>query len=150
MPKNIQSRLKGQVQFDQSIEKVWAFFMTPSLVSNCTPGLSNWAIKVPNQTFDLLFVWETPAQTKLIFPTQLSWQDIQPPQQLNFTAVTESKGFGTIQFSGTLKLVNLEVNKTDLEFTAVIQTNNPFINQLIKNALLKQIDQFFRCIKTKI
>ena len=150
MSKQIETKFNGQVDFQHDIAAVWQFITEPEQVSDCTPGLTDWREIEPQKMYDLWFLWLTPAQTKLIFPTKLSWKLLDPPNKFCFSAITKPKAFGKIQIDGEIILSEKEKADTMLEFTAVVQTTNPFINQLIKNVLPKQIDQFFQCVKSKL
>ncbi|MEM7331343.1 MAG: SRPBCC domain-containing protein [Chloroflexota bacterium] len=150
MPIKIKSKFVGQVQFSQSLNTVWRFLTSPQLASECTPGLTEWREISPRSEFHLSFLWETPAKTKLNFPTKLTWETLSPPEKLCFSAVTDPKTFGRIHLDGEMALIENKEAETTLEFTAVVQTTNPFINQLIKNVLPRQIDQFFKCVKSKL
>lgn len=147
---NKAARFKGEVQFDTPRQVVWQFITNPSLVSRCVPGLTHWEEIIPNQQFHLVVAWITQTKSNIKFPISLTWDSIEPPCFLSITATSHAKSMNQLRLEGEIHLAEQGDNQAVLEFTAVIHTQNPFFDHLIRNILPKQIDQFFIRVKNQL
>ena len=140
----------GEVPFDHPIQTIWQFITEPAKISHCVPGIIGWEEKIPQKKFLLSLTWISHTKTNIIIPTTLTWDSVSPPHQLQLTAIATPATLTPIKLEGQIDLLAKSANETLLKFTAVVQTPNPFLNQLVKNILPQQTERFFRCLKTTL
>ena len=149
-------RLTGSVNFSVPLTAVWALLTTPEQVGQCVPGLLKWEEVIPNFQFKLTLAWDGQNRSNIVIPASIQWHIIEPPYHsgqgavlgLSFQATPLS--MTQISFKSDIKLVQLDEKLTRLDFTAVGNTPNPFLDQILKNVLPKQIDIFFSCMMNKL
>lgn len=150
MEKQQQIHLTGNVIFPASIHTVWAYATTPVNLSRCVPGLIRWEEVEPNHVFHLKIAWMSQAKTQMTIPISITWDLIRPGESLTFTALAKPSNHSLIECAGDVQFRLAENDETEIGFTAVLKTPNPFLNQIIKNILPSQIDRFISCLKTNL
>lgn len=143
-------QLSGTVSFDAPLEQTWTYLTTPEKLSHCVPGLIQWHEADPNRTFHLKLAWFSQTKAQMVLPIAIEWNSLTPPTALSFSARAKPSASNLILATGDVAFTAVSPQETEVVFTAVIQTPNPFLDQIIKNILPTQIDQFISCLKTNL
>lgn len=150
MEKQKSIHLTGTVSFPASVSVVWPYATNPENLSRCVPGLIKWEEVKSNQVFHLKIAWLSQAKTQMTIPISITWDLVLPEERLNFTALAKPSTHSLIECAGDVQFQSKTERDTEIVFTAVLKTPNPFLNQIIKNILPTQIDRFIGCLKANL
>jgi len=142
--------ITGEIRLPATRQEVWDLLNDPAVLQRCIPGCT--AIEKRNPTEFFAHITAKVGPVRSSFSTQLTLDDLHPPE--SYTLTGQGQGKSTGMAKGSVKILLLaEAAETCLQYTSTIKISGKLAqvgSRLMTATVKKWIEKFFIALQETI
>jgi len=142
--------ITGEIRLPATRQEVWDLLNDPAVLQRCIPGCT--AIEKRNPTEFFAHITAKVGPVRSSFSTQLTLDDLHPPE--SYTLTGQGQGKSTGMAKGSVKILLLaEAAETCLQYTSTIKISGKLAqvgSRLMTATVKKWIEKFFIALEQTI
>ena len=142
--------ITGEIRLPATRQEVWDLLNDPAVLQRCIPGCT--AIEKRNPTEFFAHITAKVGPVRSSFSTQLTLDDLHPPE--SYTLTGQGQGKSTGMAKGSVKILLLaETAETCLQYTSTIKISGKLAqvgSRLMTATVKKWIEKFFIALQELI
>ena len=142
--------ITGEIRLSATRQEVWDLLNDPAVLQRCIPGCT--AIEKRNPTEFFAHITAKVGPVRSSFSTQLTLDDLHPPE--SYTLTGQGQGKSTGMAKGSVKILLLaEAAETCLQYTSTIKISGKLAqvgSRLMTATVKKWIEKFFIALQETI
>ena len=142
--------ITGEIRLPATRQEVWDLLNAPAVLQRCIPGCT--AIEKRNPTEFFAHITAKVGPVRSSFSTQLTLDDLHPPE--SYTLTGQGQGKSTGMAKGSVKILLLaEAAETCLQYTSTIKISGKLAqvgSRLMTATVKKWIEKFFIALQETI
>ena len=142
--------ITGEIRLPATRQEVWDLLNDPAVLQRCIPGCT--AIEKRNPTEFFAHITAKVGPVRSSFSTQLTLDDLHPPE--SYTLTGQGQGKSTGMAKGSVKILLLaEAAETCLQYTSTIKISGKLAqvgSRLMTATVKKWIEKFFIALQESI
>ena len=142
--------ITGKIRLPATRQEVWDLLNDPAVLQRCIPGCT--AIEKRNPTEFFAHITAKVGPVRSSFSTQLTLDDLHPPE--SYTLTGQGQGKSTGMAKGSVKILLLaEATETCLQYTSTIKISGKLAqvgSRLMTATVKKWIEKFFIALQELI
>ena len=142
--------ITGEIRLPATRQEVWDLLNDPAVLQRCIPGCT--AIEKRNPTEFFAHITAKVGPVRSSFSTQLTLDDLHPPE--SYTLTGQGQGKSTGMAKGSVKILLLaEATETCLQYTSTIKISGKLAqvgSRLMTATVKKWIEKFFIALQETI
>jgi len=142
--------ITGEIRLPATRQEVWDLLNDPAVLQRCIPGCT--AIEKRNPTEFFAHITAKVGPVRSSFSTQLTLDDLHPPE--SYTLTGQGQGKSTGMAKGSVKILLLaEAAETCLQYTSTIKISGKLAqvgSRLMTATVKKWIEKFFIALEETI